>query len=213
MKITVDLDLSRRTKRALGLGLGLALLVGGGAVAYAGGLHVWKPMDPLTADDLNNNFANLDGRITALPKVVAASAERTGNIPPKTAAWTTIPGLTVTFTLGQTSLVQATGNGVQRTTTETASSICRAAYRYVVDGVAKGNPTFGQRINTSDGATAWHATWSAIDFNSLGPGSHTIELQASLLDPGYGSCYICAEADGVLYEHDSCTLNVVAIPQ
>lgn len=68
--VTVDLELSRRTKRALGLGLGLALLVGGGAVAYAGGLHSWKTGDALNADDLNNNFGNLETRLAAVEATV-----------------------------------------------------------------------------------------------------------------------------------------------
>ncbi len=69
MKITIttlDLEISPRAKRtALGLGI-TALIAGFGAVAYGNVKHTFKAGDPLSAQAVNDDFAGLDARLTAL---------------------------------------------------------------------------------------------------------------------------------------------------
>jgi hypothetical protein len=144
--------------------------------------------------------------------VIATEVERSGNVPPNTATWTTIPGLTTTFTLTHASLVQLTGNGVQRTIDQQATTICQVGYRYVVDGTARGDASFGQRIQISTGADSWHAGWTITDAASLPAGQHTISIQAINPSP-QGSCYVCAEGGGAPAAYDTCTLQMVAVPQ
>jgi hypothetical protein len=159
---------------------------------------------------LDTRIAAVEQLASGLPArigVLARSVERTGAVPPG-AGWTTIPGLTSTFTLTQPSLVQVTGNGMQRTINQGADTSCNVAYRYVVDGKAKGHSDWGQRIQVSNGAVSWHSIWSIIDSNTLGTGQHTIELQAR----SPAGCYVCAELDGTLTSYVSCTMNVLAIP-
>jgi hypothetical protein len=69
----VDFEVPARAKAwALRVGIPLVVLLGGGAIAWAGGLHVWKTADTLQAADLNGNFANLQGQITALSTLQTA---------------------------------------------------------------------------------------------------------------------------------------------
>ncbi len=155
-----------------------------------------------TVEDTANGLPSLVG-------VVAASAERTGAVSPNATNWTAIPGLTVTFTLTQDSLVQAVADGVQRTTDNAAGTFCHAGYRYVVDGTPKGDASFGQRLQVSNGATNWHSIWSMVDFNSLAPGQHTISIEVKTSP---GACYVCGESNGALADYTNCTLNVTAVP-
>jgi hypothetical protein len=138
--------------------------------------------------------------------------ERTGAVAPNATAWTTIPGLTTTITLTLSSLVELTGSGVQRTTDMNAATVCHIGYRYVIDGVARGDATWGQRIQVSSGATSWHQTWSITDGVTLAAGAHKIAIQAFNPAP-YGNCYVCGENNGTTPGYDTCTLQAVAVPQ
>jgi hypothetical protein len=72
--VVLDLELSRGAKR-IAAAVAIALLaVGAGAIAYASVPHAWRDGDALTADDLNGNFAALDGRITTLEQPGPRSA-------------------------------------------------------------------------------------------------------------------------------------------
>jgi hypothetical protein len=141
---------------------------------------------------------------------LACSAASTGSVLEST-TWTTIPGLSINFTLAKGSLVQAIGDGVQRTLDDNPTTTCHAGYRFVVDGTPKGDAAYGQRIHVSTGAD-WHQTWSIADFGTLAAGAHTIALQ-TVAAPGQASCYVCGELDGTLRPHDGCTLNMIATPQ
>ena len=71
MKITIQFNHPSPAKTwALRVGASLALLLGGGAVAWASGLHVWATGDKLAATDLNGNFSYLNDQISSLQKIV-----------------------------------------------------------------------------------------------------------------------------------------------
>jgi hypothetical protein len=96
--VTVDLEIPARVKRwVLRVGIPACVLLGGGALAWAGLPHTFADGQVLSAQDLDDNFNALDTRLTAVQgQVHAASAFR---------AWTSnavpIPGsgfpLTVAF--------------------------------------------------------------------------------------------------------------------
>jgi hypothetical protein len=164
---------------------------------------------------LDTRIGALEQLVNGLPSrlgVIARSATRTGAIPPSTSAWTEIPGLGVSFTLTETSLVQLTANGVQRTIDQNATTICHSGYRYVVDGTPQGSDGWGLKIHVTTGATARHSTWTMADNYTLGPGTHTIAVHAKNPTPE-GACYICGEFNGALEPYDSCQLNVLAVPK
>jgi hypothetical protein len=92
----IDWEIPPRGKRwGLRVGIPLGLLLGGGAIAWAAGLHTWANGDTLNATDLNGNFTNLQGQITP-----PAFAPRT---PSAFHAWVTVAtsipsgGATVAF--------------------------------------------------------------------------------------------------------------------
>jgi hypothetical protein len=184
-----------------------------GAVPYA----VEADRASSAAGALDSRIAALEQQVNGIPasvRVVARSVERTGAIMPKTASWTTIPGLATTIMLTQDSLVQLTSNGTQRTVDNAPqNTTCHVGYRYRIDGVSRGTDDWGERINVNASETSWHSTWTVIDFAMLGPGQHTVEFQAKNPDMGGGNCYVCAEANGDLAGFAGCTMNVVAIPQ
>jgi hypothetical protein len=78
--VVIDLEIPRPVKKwGLRFGVPIALLFGGGAVAWAAGLHTWQQGDTLNASDLNGNFTTLQGSITDLQtKTHGPSAFRAG---------------------------------------------------------------------------------------------------------------------------------------
>jgi hypothetical protein len=89
MKITIQFDHPSPAKKwALLAFASLALLLGGGAVAWASGLHVWGTGDKLSATDLNGNFAYLNDQITLLEKQLPTPSAFRAEI---TVAPTTVP--------------------------------------------------------------------------------------------------------------------------
>jgi hypothetical protein len=71
--IVVDLELSRRAKRhALLLGVPVVLLLAASGVALSAVPFTFSPGDQLTAQSMNANFADLDGRISASGRFVAS---------------------------------------------------------------------------------------------------------------------------------------------
>ncbi|MFO0618420.1 MAG: hypothetical protein U0414_37850 [Polyangiaceae bacterium] len=217
--IVVDLELSRRQKLGV-VAVGLAALgaLAGAAIAAP---KTFVAGEALKAADLNASFQDLDGRIAALDaaRPVAATAKATGVIGGATgiAAWTTVPGMSVSLTLGQDSLVTLDATGNQRTQNLAATSICHVRYRYVVDGVPRDVADQGQRIDVSNGQSSWHSNWSLTDALQLPPGAHTIALQAhaptSDTPSGVNNCFVCGESDGSLAVYESCRLNAIAIPE
>jgi hypothetical protein len=86
--MVVDLELSKRAKRIAAAVLVPVLVVAGGAVAYADMLHVWNQGDTLNANDLNSNFADLNGRVSTLETKEAAITSWTAYSPAVTASGT-----------------------------------------------------------------------------------------------------------------------------
>jgi len=104
--------------------------------------------------------------------------------------WTTIPGLSLTFTLSRDALVQFSASGTQRTT---VSGNIHCCYRFVIDEVGKGTPELGQRIQVSShNSSFWHI-WNLSDFANLSAGSHTIEVQVRNHSVSAGTAIICGE--------------------
>lgn len=198
-------DIRKKGHRAyLWAGATAAAIVGAGAFVFAGVPHSFTNGETLTAANLNSSFAAVT--------VVAASAQSNGVVAPNLPDWTPIPGMTVTLTLASASLVQMSSSGVQRTTDMLAATTCHTGYRYMIDGTARGDATWGQRIQVSTGAN-WHQTWSFTDAMMLPPGSHTITVEAHHPAASGGSCYVCGEADGSVAIYDGCSMNVLAVPQ
>jgi hypothetical protein len=77
MKIKVyvlDLEIPRRTKRvAVLLSAPLAVLIGLGAIAYATVPNVFMSGEPLSSAQMNANFGNLDGRLTAVEAILGTA--------------------------------------------------------------------------------------------------------------------------------------------
>jgi hypothetical protein len=169
---------------------------------------------------MNDNFAALDTRVTAIegapvpPTVVVAAATNSGNVAPNTGAslgFQNIPGLTATINVTKNSTLQVVASGVQSTTDESQSTVCHTGYRVLLDGVGKGDVTWGQLVQVSAGASAWHQGWTLTDSVPLTPGTHTVQIQAKPGDTNApGSCYICADGNGTPKLYDACTLNVIA---
>ncbi len=167
------------------------------------------------------DWVKLVAREATLPPVQGASVHRTGAIAstasPSSSTWQAIPGLTVTLNLPTAALVEASADGVQRTTggnspTAPSQGQCHVGYRFTVDGTPKGDPMWGERIHVN-GPNYWHQTWKLSDGFTLPAGTHTIRVDANPDALSGGSCYVCAEGDGTLAAYDDCVLNVVAIPQ
>jgi hypothetical protein len=97
--VVLDLELSRGAKRIAAAGAIALLAVGAGAVAYANVPRAWSDGDPLTAADLNSNFAALDGRITALEQ----PGPRSAVLAHKTTAQTVAANTASVFTFGSES--------------------------------------------------------------------------------------------------------------
>jgi hypothetical protein len=134
------------------------------------------------------------------------SAKRTGlvSFSGGTTTWTTVPGLSLTFALQRSGLVQVLANGTQRTTNGTT----HVAYRFVVDGVPAGDPSHGQLIQTANANEDASAPWTLAHFVPLDAGTHTIEVQVrnSLVVGVSPTGYVCG-----VQSYSDCTLNVLAV--
>lgn len=85
-----------------------------------------------------NYKLDVSGRIKAAGTAEAWSVKNTGSVG-QVAVWTAIPGLSATFTLSRPAMVHLTSGGVQR---YESGSYCHVGYRYVVDGVPRGDATW-----------------------------------------------------------------------
>jgi hypothetical protein len=117
--VIVDLEIPPRVKKwALRLGIP-ALVLSLAAVALAAPLHTWNTGDVLQAADLDGNFANLQGQITAIQTEVAALQDA---------------GKPVTAVVAITATVAGVNGG-------TASATCPAGYTLIGAGISDDSRT------------------------------------------------------------------------
>lgn len=145
---------------------------------------------------------DVNGKIKGAGTAEAWSVKNTAGVG-QTDVWTAVPGLSSTITLSRPALLHLASGGVQRWKIGT----CHVGYRYVVDGVPRGHPTWGQHIQTSISTTP-HMGWSLIEGESLAAGVHTIVLEARNQDATANWCQICTEEDGSMQPYESCTMNI-----
>lgn len=82
----IDLEIPLPVKKwGLRIGIPIGLLLGGGAVAYATGLFTFADGQPLTAEQLNGNFAYLQGQINGDGGVQAQIKQLRGQVHPASA--------------------------------------------------------------------------------------------------------------------------------
>jgi hypothetical protein len=64
--VTIDFHIPRSVRKwGVRLGIPVGVLLSGGAIAWAAGLHAWNQGDTLNASDLNGNFSYLESQILA----------------------------------------------------------------------------------------------------------------------------------------------------
>lgn len=121
--------------------------------------------------------------------------------------WTSIPGLTITFTLDRPALVQLLGTGMQYAYGSSGSS-SHIGYRFIIDGYGRGDNSWGQRILVNKPGESWWAPWSFSDSIHLDAGEHTIGVQA-VGRYGTGNTGICGWGSGTA-GYTGCHLNIMA---
>ena len=110
--------------------------------------------------------------------------------------WTTIPGLTVSFTLTDSAEVHMDANGSLRLIS--GYNFCHQSFRFVVDGSGQGDPDYGQLIEGSESSSVVWDGWSFGSSITLAPGAHTVTVQTR--DSNNSSfqtqCRVCQEEGG-----------------
>lgn len=150
--------------------------------------------------------------LTTPESAEAWSATNTGGVDSQ--SWTTIPGLTVTFTLTDTAEVHMDANGSLRL--NGGYNYCHQSFRFVIDGTGQGDATYGQMI---EGGEATNIVWQGWSFGmstTLLPGSHTILVQTrDSLDPPSPTsrCRVCLEISGSSTGYTAGSLRVKAFYQ
>jgi hypothetical protein len=147
------------------------------------------------------------GSVTAGGASRMWTAKRTGGV--NSSGWTTIPGLSINFTLDRAAKVQVLANGVQRTGGTGSGDLCHQAYRKVVDGAAYGDGNHGERLYVTRGDVAWWGVWNYASHVSLSAGNHTIEIQTRASSGG--NCHICMEVGNSLTGYSDCDLIITAV--
>jgi hypothetical protein len=122
-----------------------------------------------------------------------------GSLDNSSNAWNYVGNMTKTITLARRALVSVHAAGSQ------SGGSGHVGYRFVVDGAAKGNPTWGQLIKGPQ-SNHWH-NFSVEHGQILAAGSHTIGLQARADAVGAGVCY-GGNGDGGEYTSCRMIINV-----
>jgi len=109
------------------------------------------------------------------PDGLTTSAESVGGsyVLPASSPWVAVGGLAATFAAPTAGHVQFELAATQRTIT----SVGQCAWRYVVDGVALGDPTYGQAINMGDGAKTWWTGTTLAWGQVVAAGPHTVSVE------------------------------------
>lgn len=139
----------------------------------------------------------------------AWSATNTGGVNSQT--WTTIPGMSVTFTLTDSAEVHMNANGSLRI--NSGYNFCHQSFRFVIDGSAQGDANYGQLIEGGEANNiVWHG-WKFGYSTQLAPGSHTILVQTrdSKTPASSGpQCRVCQEIAGQTEGYNLGSLRVQA---
>jgi len=87
MKITIDVQVPRGTKRVAMLSaIPLAIVAGGAAIALAGVPNTFTSGEGLSSSKMNANFASLDGRLSAVETALGATGDAGVQPPPTSPA-------------------------------------------------------------------------------------------------------------------------------
>lgn len=143
----------------------------------------------------NSPYARFRMFVTSSPKGgLTTTAESFGGayIFAPNSPWTAIGGLGTTFNVPSAGQVQFELAATLRTT----SGLGQCAWRYVLDGVALGDPNFGLAINIGD-ANSWWTTSSVLWGQAVTAGSHTVSVEGR--NYGTGGCGV--NGDGQPYGH------------
>lgn len=136
------------------------------------------------------------------------SATSTGGV--TSTNWTTIPGLSVTFTLTDSAEVHMNANGSLRLIS--GYNFCHQSFRFLIDGAGQGDADYGQVIEgTESNSVVWDG-WSFGSSIVLAPGSHTVIVQTR--DSNNSSfqtqCRVCQEMNGSQTDYTKGYLRVQA---
>jgi hypothetical protein len=104
---------------------------------------------------------------------------------PNDNTWTPIAGTNMTFTTYVSSQAFIRWQGTVRYAGTNA--VCHVALRFKIDGVATGEPTFGDAIVVLKGSTRWHQPFNVELSRTLAPGTHSVSVEAAD-HPSYGAC-------------------------
>ncbi|MCP4593929.1 MAG: hypothetical protein GY842_24610 [bacterium] len=153
---------------------------------------------------------DVNGKIRGGGTVEAWSAERTGHgvAFDGVSNWQVIPGLSISFALTRSALVQLAANGSQLAKDGTI----HCGYRYVVDDAPKGHAGHGQRILVTDNLATWWHMWSLIDVERLQAGNHTIAVETRN-SSGSGRGIVCGQPENVIFDYTGGILIITAIYQ
>lgn len=144
------------------------------------------------AKDLPSTEARAQSSVAGLKaKFFLGSAKQAGPLQTIGTTWTNIPGVDLTFNLAKDMEVSMSANGSASLVAGTNfPSNTHCGFRFVVDGVAYGNPTWGDVIVT---VTGW-SSWTATRKMPLPAGNHVVQLQQTGW-PGADSACSTNEAD------------------
>ena len=135
---------------------------GGGGNCYAG--------------QSNTDYSRYRMLVRAAPQGgVSAVVSSSGTAFSVPNGWTDVPGLSYTMNLPSAGHVQAEVAGTQHN----SGGNTHCGYRFVVDGVALGNPSHGQALHVGESVETWWDSTAIAWGQDFQPGIHTIKLQAS----------------------------------
>lgn len=128
-------------------------------------------------------------------KVRLASAKQSADISSSGTNWKDIPGTSVTFTLSKKLTAEFRANGSASTLAGANYGSTHCGIRFVINGHAYGNPTWGDVIvgvSACSATASCHSAWTATREIDLEPGTHTVQLQVTGWPGADSSCVIAA---------------------
>jgi hypothetical protein len=142
---------------------------------------------------------------TCAPRMWVVASTGSDVAIPASNTWTAVPGLRVEANLRAASTVLIRWTGTSRFVGG-GNEICHLGLRFVIDGVATGNPTWGDNIVVQRGTTRWHEPFVSEIAVTLAAGTHTI---AAEMTNGTGNAVCNLDGDAGL-AYDRSHLEVVA---